>query len=513
MKTFVLGFLILLLFSAPISAQLPEQLGTITCDTINTWLGYEIMPAGDINCDGFSDFLAWDFRGKSYLYLGGPTVPTAPALTFENTTLYGSEIPDFNGDSCPEFILTGSNANDHQANWYNGGPALDTIADRWFGLDTLYIEYNATFCHDLNGNGTDEILGLATSQKSLIGFELGPTDDSVPDFRLYPSGALPGYYFGEGLAVGDFNDDGKEDLAVSLRQYRQNQLNGQIYLYWGGSPPDSTPDMIITRPGIWEEGYQWFGTRLYDLGDFNGDGYDDLLANPFESGDTVTFLYFGGPDIDTIPDVVFPRRCSRVHPAGDINQDGYMDIITSYSSSWPSLGEVNIYFGGPDADSLRDMLVRNSDMPEWQEYFGQACAAIGDFNGDGRNDFAFSAIRADHRGEVYIFSGPEPITDVGYDYEPSLPSGFTLSQNYPNPFNPTTTIEFDVPRRAQVSLSIYNVLGQEVWRLIDGPLSAGTYRLQWDGRLSSGQPAGSGVYIYRLTSGDITLSRKMVLLR
>ena len=190
-----------------------------------------------------------------------------------------------------------------------------------------------------------------------------------------------------------------------------------------------------------------------------------------------------------------------------------MDIITSYSSSWPSLGEVNIYFGGPDADSLRDMLVRNSDMPEWQEYFGQACAAIGDFNGDGRNDFAFSAIRADHRGEVYIFSGPEPITDVGYDYEPSLPSGFTLSQNYPNPFNPTTTIEFDVPRRAQVSLSIYNVLGQEVWRLIDGPLSAGTYRLQWDGRLSSGQPAGSGVYIYRLTSGDITLSRKMVLLR
>lgn len=44
-------------------------------------------------------------------------------------------------------------------------------------------------------------------------------------------------------------------------------------------------------------------------------------------------------------------------------------------------------------------------------------------------------------------------------------------------------------------------------------LSAGTYRLQWDGRLSSGQPAGSGVYIYRLTSGDITLSRKMVLLK
>ncbi|MFH1687707.1 MAG: T9SS type A sorting domain-containing protein [bacterium] len=90
----------------------------------------------------------------------------------------------------------------------------------------------------------------------------------------------------------------------------------------------------------------------------------------------------------------------------------------------------------------------------------------------------------------------------------SLPTGFTLSQNVPNPFNPTTEIAFDLDRKSQTRLTIYNVLGQEVVVLVDDILADGRYRLEWDAA-----DRASGVYFYRLETESGTLIRKMMLLK
>ena len=101
-------------------------------------------------------------------------------------------------------------------------------------------------------------------------------------------------------------------------------------------------------------------------------------------------------------------------------------------------------------------------------------------------------------------------TDVLEDFEQvsSLPTTFSLSQNYPNPFNPTTTIVFALPRRSQVNMTLYNILGQTVATLVDEELSAGEYEVTLNGNDLS-----SGVYFYRMIAGEFVQGKKLVLLK
>lgn len=91
---------------------------------------------------------------------------------------------------------------------------------------------------------------------------------------------------------------------------------------------------------------------------------------------------------------------------------------------------------------------------------------------------------------------------------------FSLTQNNPNPFNPATEMAYTVPTNAYVSITIYNLLGQEIVKLIDAPHIPGTYYTVWDGKNSKGQQAASGVYLYRMvTDTGFSASRRMILLR
>lgn len=90
----------------------------------------------------------------------------------------------------------------------------------------------------------------------------------------------------------------------------------------------------------------------------------------------------------------------------------------------------------------------------------------------------------------------------------ALPVGYDLSQNYPNPFNPTTNIKFSIPEQGFVTLKVYNTLGQEVATLLNENRSAGTYQVDFNASKLS-----SGMYIYTLTSNNINISKKMLLMK
>jgi hypothetical protein len=94
-----------------------------------------------------------------------------------------------------------------------------------------------------------------------------------------------------------------------------------------------------------------------------------------------------------------------------------------------------------------------------------------------------------------------------------MPSVFELSQNYPNPFNPITAIRYSLHRPSQVSITVFNLLGQEVKTLESGMQSAGTYETTWDGTNGAGQEVASGIYFYRIKAGENIETRKMLLLK
>ncbi len=103
-------------------------------------------------------------------------------------------------------------------------------------------------------------------------------------------------------------------------------------------------------------------------------------------------------------------------------------------------------------------------------------------------------------------------TDVG-DLEILRPRTFELEQNYPNPFNPSTTIEFTLPVSSRVTLTVYNLLGEVVMKLLDDKLPAGRQTVIWDGKDGGGAPVASGIYWYRLEAADYQATRKMILVK
>lgn len=103
---------------------------------------------------------------------------------------------------------------------------------------------------------------------------------------------------------------------------------------------------------------------------------------------------------------------------------------------------------------------------------------------------------------------------VAFVPEPEpLPKSFGLDQNHPNPFNPSTTIRYQLPEATPIRIEVYNLLGQRVRTLVDGSQVAGRHSVVWTGTDQMGRRVSSGVYIYRMTAGAFSETRRLLLLR
>ena len=99
-------------------------------------------------------------------------------------------------------------------------------------------------------------------------------------------------------------------------------------------------------------------------------------------------------------------------------------------------------------------------------------------------------------------------TSINDDIGSSLPTSFALAQNYPNPFNPETVIEYSLAQAGQVKLEVFNVLGQKVSTLVEGSKPAGNHQVEFDASIYP-----SGIFFYRLTQGENSQTKKMVLVK
>ncbi|MFC1563887.1 T9SS type A sorting domain-containing protein [candidate division KSB1 bacterium] len=109
------------------------------------------------------------------------------------------------------------------------------------------------------------------------------------------------------------------------------------------------------------------------------------------------------------------------------------------------------------------------------------------------------------------YSDQETLTGFGQQKASSgakIPKTFGLNQNFPNPFNPVTEIKYQLPKASSVTLTVYNMLGQEVARLVDTDMPAGYHSVKWDA-----SSVASGTYIYKIAAGNFTAVKKMVVIK
>ena len=129
----------------------------------------------------------------------------------------------------------------------------------------------------------------------------------------------------------------------------------------------------------------------------------------------------------------------------------------------------------------------------------------------------FSVVATDGIDTVNV-TGEDRVVFVNrYDFLSTegegVPVEFALHENYPNPFNPTTTLRFDLPEVSDMTLIIYNMLGQKVRTFNYQNTSAGYHSVKWNATNDYGDPVGAGVYLYQLQTKDFVKTRKMILLK
>ncbi|MFH2056889.1 MAG: NosD domain-containing protein [bacterium] len=270
--------------------------------------------------------------------------------------------------------------------------------------------------------------------------------------------------------------------AICMVVGSDNQFTGNCFILNGGEYSQARDAAIDANNwngnywsdyGFWDEDSNGIGDIPYYL---ESDEYTDHRMG---SIDSLPLMWFVDSDADTIVDNV--DNCIG---AANYNQR---------DSDWDGVGDACDECVDWDGDGFGDSeFLVNLCVPDNCPYTYNPDQS--DSDGDGVGD---SCVNADsHLADVL-----------------DLPQHFRLRQNYPNPFNPSTVIEYYLPRPSQVSLKIYNLLGQVVTNYDLGQQSYGLHRVSWDGNDKSSIPVPSGVYLYRLEAGAQSISKKMLLMR
>lgn len=225
----------------------------------------------------------------------------------------------------------------------------------------------------------------------------------------------------------------------------------------------------------------------------NGAGVSDFYALRIQdNGDTVWTHLYGGFGYEYSFDIVKTEN------------DDFILIGNTNSSG---AGSYDIYL--VNIDSSGDTI--------WTKTFGSSIYenAIGSLKSDDgdyiiygqRKPFSISNVSDILLAKIKL-DGTSDIDETSY----SLPSGFKLEQNFPNPFNPTTIIKYSIPNSAITQIKIYDIIGIEISTLVNEFKQAGNYEIEFNAESSAGR-LPSGIYFYRIISGEYSDTKKMILLK
>lgn len=231
------------------------------------------------------------------------------------------------------------------------------------------------------------------------------------------------------------------------------------------------------------------------IDDFDGDGDNDILTTGSSSNELVFIKNLGNYNFQ---DEEIVARQSMGFVVMDYENDGDRDIVTINDRL--ERNGITVYLN----DGLGNFTVRENCYFPHADGFPWFITAA-DFDLDGRTDIAISS-SSDSLYVLYNLGGG--VVGIQDQEIEEIPTSFSLEQNFPNPFNPTTTIQYSLPQAGNISLKIYNLLGEEVKTLVNDYQEAGKHSVQFNAN-----NLASGIYFYRLQAGSFIQTKKMILIK
>lgn len=478
--------------------------------------GSDDMIAADLNFDGQLDLIsASQYDDKLAFYLNGGS---EGAASFPNESIIFSEknyhvvaVADIDGDNVPDVI---SGAGNQVAFYPNQGDGSFVA-----GLETV-ISANANGVNDivatdLNGDDLTDIIFTAPNRNEIIWMmNTGGGTEPFQTPRVITNTALDI----KKLHLADMNGDGHADIIAQIGTeenidklvWFQNDTEN-IVSFTAPAPPYEFGDVINYNGDFTELNNNQFTEPI---------GWVLTHTNPPGSGFSVQNSFNPTP---------WPSNNLRLSSATiNYSAGNAMDIEASNEPINVAAGdlyEASIWFNATTEGNKVQMYLKSIDDSDttryadsvltletgWTNYALRYEATAAQAEGQLRFGIAYNFEEND--GNI-IYAGDLQISKIDPDAAVSneteeLPGSFTLHQNYPNPFNPTTRISFELANSSLVSLTVYDILGQEVTKIISHKgLSRGSHSYTFNA-----SELTSGVYIYRLQSGSYTQTRKMTLIK
>ncbi len=322
------------------------------------------------------------------------------------------------------------------------------------------------------------------------------------------------------VSTGDLDSDGFNEIYAFIWNY----FTMRIFEYDGSTYNITTAlDEVYKTAGIDVGSVD--GVRVADV---NKDGVKEMYIAGTEPGNQL-FIITDITDVSqitandvkillTIPKINVGKF--RAMYVADPDHDGNQSLMIAGEGNGQIYDVEYKGTGNPKDSTSWDVKVI---FDVWQ-YSGISPTAVstitprffygyptGDMDKDGKDEYAFVNYSTDFSvwsNDVYLWV-IENNQVVGVDEEPGItPTKFALYQNHPNPFNPTTRIKFSVPERNNVNIKIFNMIGQEIQEIVNQEYEAGNYNVEFNA-----SNLASGVYFYRIQSGNFVESKKMIYLK
>ncbi len=520
----------------------------------------------DFNRDGYVDvvvsgrihnganFETRPLEGTTHVYRGNSSVSFAP-VSAELLGVYGGSVSvaDIDGDGDEDLLITGLRTQDEiaAALYHNNDGTFEPVP---FPFEPLAMG-DAEWA-DIDNDGD---LDLALS---------GVTETGTPKTRIYRNNGvgnftedtvdMPGLLF-SAMDWGDYDSDGDLDLALSGARYHSTKYFEPVVQIWRNQNGQLS-NTRIELPSVMQGDVAW--------GDYDSDGnLDLLLIGGTDVGSGRSGRLYHNEEGVLVPRIAVPGVAASNAVWGDYDGDNDLDLVVMGSSvninpllrlyrndsravnkvpvaptgleasedngivtlDWQASADAetaaaalnyNIRIG--TATGTDNVMAAYSDLSTGQRLYptrGNAgtqtfwrlhSLPAGDYYWSVQAiDHSFVASSWSEEGSFSVSGGGGKLTSV----QDVVPLSTTLDVGYPNPFNERVTIPFSLGDQSTVEISIYNVLGSLVRRLVNDSLEPGNHQVQWTGTDERNMPVAPGLYMVRMNAGTVQHVQHLTLIR